>query len=93
MTSTASMTSVASMTSTASTVSIHQNICWTWWLDHPKWTVTVPFCGIDHQNSNFSLIPDTFLLEAVEVSRCYFFKNWSLKLKFPILLKPLWTII
>ena len=26
-------------------------------------------------------------------SRCYFFKNWSLKLKFPNLLKPLGTII
>ena len=33
------------------------------------------FCGMDHQNSNFSLIPDTFLLEAVEARRCYFFQN------------------
>jgi hypothetical protein len=32
MTSTASMTSVASKTST---YSIHQNIYWSWWLDHP----------------------------------------------------------
>ena len=36
---------------------------------------SVPFCGMDHQNSNFSLIYDAFLLEAVEASRCYFFIN------------------
>ena len=30
-----------------------------------------------------------FLPEAVEASRCHFFKNWSLKLKFPIPLNPL----
>jgi hypothetical protein len=32
-----------------------------------------PFCGIDHQKLNFSLTFDTFLLEAVEASQCYFF--------------------
>ena len=37
------------------------------------------------------LIP--FLLEAVEASLCYFFKNWLMKLKFPNLLNPLWMII
>ena len=25
----------------------------------PKWPITVPFCGMDHQKSNFSLISDT----------------------------------
>ena len=93
MTSTASMTSVASMTSTAS---IHQNIYWSWWLDHPwhpndqyqslfvEWIIKSPV---------FHLYLIHFLPEAVEASRCHFFKNWSLKLKFPIPLNPLWTII
>ena len=31
------------------------------------------FYGMDQQKSNFSLISDNFLLEAVEASRCYFF--------------------
>ena len=35
----------------------------------------------------------TFLLEAVEASLCYFFKNWLMKHKSPNLLKPLGTII
>ena len=26
----------------------------------PKWPMMVPFCGVDHQKSNFSLISDTF---------------------------------
>ena len=26
----------------------------------PKWPILVPFCGIDHQKSNFSQISDTF---------------------------------
>ena len=93
MTSTASMTSVASMTSTAS---IHQNTYWSWCLDHSwhpndqcqslfvEWIIKIPF---------FSLISDTFLLEAVEAGRFYFFTKWSLKLKFPIPLNPLWTMI
>ena len=34
-----------------------------------------------------------FLSEAVEASRCYFFANWLMKLKCPILLKPLDTMI
>ena len=34
-----------------------------------------------------------FLSEAVEASIFYFFKNWWMKLKCPILLKPLDTII
>ena len=25
----------------------------------PKWPIMVPFCGVDHQKSNFSLISDT----------------------------------
>ena len=31
--------------------------------------------------------------EAVEASWCYFFKNWWMKLKCPLLLKPLATIV
>jgi hypothetical protein len=34
--------------------------------------IPVPFCGIDHQKSNFSLKLATFLLEAGEASLCYF---------------------
>ena len=59
----------------------------------PKWPILVPFCGMDHQKSNFSLILALFLLEAVEASRCYFFENWWMKLKCPLLLKPLATIV
>ena len=51
----------------------------------------VPFCGMDHQKSNFSLILALFLSEAVEASRCYFFENWWIKLKCSLLLKPLAT--
>ena len=59
----------------------------------PKWPILVPFCGMDHQKSNFSLILALFLSEAVEASRCYFFENWWMKLKCPLLLKPLATIV
>ena len=52
-----------------------------------------PFCGMDHQKSNFLLILALFLSEAVETSRCYFFENWWMKLKCPLLLKPLATIV
>ena len=34
-----------------------------------------------------------FLLEAAEACQCYFFENWLMKLKCPILLKPLDTMI
>ena len=34
-----------------------------------------------------------FNLEAVEASLCYFFENWWMKLKCPLLLKPLATIV
>ena len=83
MTSTASMTSVASMTSTAS---IHQNIYWSWWLDHHwhpndqyqplfvEWIIKIQFF-------HWYLIP--FLSEAVKASLCQFFKNWLMKLKYP----------
>ena len=39
------------------------------------------------------LISDTFLLETVEASLCYFFVNWFMKLKCPNLLKSLGTLI
>ena len=45
----------------------------------------------NHEISGLILI--TFLLEAVEASLCYFFKNWLMKHKSPNLLKPLGTII
>ena len=48
---------------------------------------------MDHQKSNFSLILALFLSEAVEASRCHFFENWWMKLKCPLLLKPLATIV
>ena len=59
----------------------------------PKWPILVLFCGIDHQKSNFSLISAPFLSGAVEASGCYFFENWLMKLKCPLLLKQLGTII
>ena len=59
----------------------------------PKWPIPVPFCGMVHQKSNFSLISDTLPEEAVEASRCHFFENWLIKHKCAILLKPLGTII
>ena len=64
-----------------------------WSSSVPKWPILVPFCGMDHQKSNFSLILALFLLEAIEASRCYFFENWWMKLKCPLLLKPLATIV
>ena len=94
MTSTASTTSMASM---ASTASFHQWHYWLRWLDHP-W----------HQNNQYwSLFVEwiiktpifhwyylaLFLSEAVEASRCHFFENWWMKLKCPLLLKPLATIV
>ena len=42
----------------------------------PKWPIVFPFCGQDHQKSNFWLISDT-----LSASLCYFFKNWLMKLK------------
>ena len=42
----------------------------------PKWPITVPFCRIDHQNSNFHWYLIVFLSEAVEARRCHFF--WKL---------------
>ena len=59
-----------------------------------KWSKLVPFCGRDHQKSNFFywyLL--AYLSEAVEASQCYFFENWMMQLKFPNLLQPLGTII
>jgi hypothetical protein len=33
------------------------------------------------------------LSEAVEASQCYFFENWWTKLKCPLFLKPLTTVV
>ena len=43
-----------------------------------------------HEISYWNLPP--FWSEAVEASWCYFFENWWMKLKCPLLLKPLATI-
>ena len=59
----------------------------------PKWPILAPFCGMDHQKSIFLLILALFLSEAVEASRCHFFENLWMKLKCPLLLKPLATIV
>jgi hypothetical protein len=90
-----SVTSAASMASMTSTASFHQKITDPDDLIIPstQMTNTSPFCGIDHQKSNFLLISDTLPEEAVEASRCHFFENWLIKHKFAILLKPLGTII
>jgi hypothetical protein len=40
----------------------------------PKTPILAPFCGMNHQKSNFLLISGSFLSEAVEASRCYFFE-------------------
>ena len=92
VTSTASTASVASMTFTAS---FHQKILILMVGSSlvPKWPIQVPFCRMYHQKSKFSLILATFLSEAAEASQCYFFENWLMKLKCPILLKPLDTMI
>jgi hypothetical protein len=50
-----------------------------------KLPILVLFCGMDYQKSKFSLKSAPFLLEAVDVSQYYFFKNWLLKLKCPCL--------
>ena len=59
----------------------------------PKWPIPVPFNGMVHQKSNFYWYLILFRLEAVEASRCHFFKNWLMKHKCPTLLKPLATVI
>jgi hypothetical protein len=59
----------------------------------PKCPILVPFHGMDNQKSNFLLILALFLSEAVEAIQCYFFENWWMKLKCPLLLKPLATIV
>ena len=83
MTSTASMTSVASMTSTAS---IHQNIYWSWWLDHP-WDPNDQYQSFFVEwiikNPIFHWYLIHFLSEAGEASLRYFFENWLMKLKCP----------
>ena len=65
-TSAASLTSSASTTSLASTASkalFHQKNFLILMIGSslaPKWPIWAPFCGMDHQKSNFSLICDTF---------------------------------
>ena len=44
-----------------------------------------------HEISYWNLPP--FLLEAVEASWCYFLENWWMKLKCPLLLKPLANLV
>ena len=98
-TSAASLTLVSSATSLASTASTA--------LFSQKTSDPDSFYNPCHQNNQHrSLVVDwilkspvfywylvPFLLEAVEASLCYFFENWLMKLKCPLLLKPLGTII
>ena len=54
-------TSAASMTTVASTASFYQKkllILMVWSSLAPKRSIPVPFCRMDHQKSNFSLISD-----------------------------------
>ena len=98
-TSAVSLTTAASATSLASTASkalFPQKTSWSWWFDHQwhqndqYWSFFVEWII---KNSIFYWYMVPFLSEAVEASRCYFFKNWLMKLKCPHLLKPLGTII
>ena len=65
-------------------------------MDHPchqndqYWSLFVEWII---KNPIFLLILALFLSEAVEASRCHFFENWWMKLKCPLLLKPLATIV
>ena len=94
MTSTASTISIASLTSTAS---IHQKIADPdgWILPGTKMTNNGPFLW--NGSSKIQFFTNTymmpFLSEAVEVSPCYFFEKWLIKLKCPLLLRPLDTTI
>ena len=96
-TSTASLTSSASTTSLASTNStalFYQRTSWFWWLDHPwhqKDQYGPFFVEWIIKNPIFHWYLNTFLSEAVEASRCYFFVNWLMKC--PYLLKSLGTLI
>ena len=92
MTSTASTTSMASMTFTAS---FCQKItdCDGWIIPGTKMTITRPFLWNGSSKIKFFLlILALFLSEAVEASRCYFFENWKMTLKCPLLLRPLESI-
>ena len=59
----ASMTSTASVASMTFTALFHEKI-----LILMVLSILVPFSGMDHQKSNFLLISEPFLLEAVEAS-------------------------
>ena len=91
-----SAASLISLASTASKTLFHQKTSWFWWLNHPwhqnnqYWALFVE-CIV--KNPIFHCYLISFLSEAVEASRCYFFENWLMKLKCPHLLKPLGTII
>ena len=49
----------------------------------PKLTILVPFYGIGHQKSNFSLIFGTFSVGGCWGQPMLIFKNWLMKLKCP----------
>ena len=72
---------------------------WLWGVEGLRisWTMVASglrSCGhLNHQKSNFSLILALFLSEAVEASWCQFFENWWMKIKRPLLLKPIATIV
>ena len=68
---------------------------WYWWLNHfwhhnDQYLSLIGEWILENPIFHWYLVP--FLSEAVEASPCYFFQNWLIKLKCPILLKPLDTI-
>ena len=89
VTSTASTTLVASMTST---VWFHQKNYWSCWFDD-SWHQNDQYWSIFVKWTIQNLILAPFLSEAVEDSRCWFFENWFVKLRFPNLLKSLGKVI
>ena len=59
----------------------------------PKWPILVPFCRMHHQKSNFLLIFSTFPVGGCWGQPMLLFWKLLMKLKCPILLKLLSTII
>jgi hypothetical protein len=79
------MASTASVASMPFTASVHQKITATdsWILPGNQKTNAGPYLWNGLSKIQFSLISVHFLLEAVEVSRYYLYKNWLMKLKYP----------
>ena len=57
-----------------------------WSSPAPKWPISIPFCGMDHQKSNFSLISDTLSVGGCWGQPMSFF--WKLVDAIQIFLSP-----